>query len=221
MHTHIHTHIYTNMHAYIHTYIHTCIHTRKTICIYTEYILRTHTYIYMPPCNIISYIYIHTYIHTYTLIYILIFLIDQVRRYVSYAIEPSFHSPFNRCSDILSLQGWKYGFNNFHIYTELLSPIFSNDSSGSSGGGSGSSSSSSSSSSGGSGSSSGDIFILSDDELRSNEGEYCGVMLGRLVSFLAEQFPSAEISLRRGGWHTYYIYIVHTYLLIHICIILC
>ena len=155
-----------------------------------------------------------------------------MRRYVSYAIEPSFHSPFNRCSDILSLQGWKYGFNNFHIYTELLSPIFSNDSRGggsSSGGGSGSSGSIGGGSSGGGsgrsgsggiggggssgdssgsggGSSSGDIFILSDDELRSSEGEYCGVMLGRLVSFLAEQFPSAKISLRRGGLDIHIIY---------------
>ena len=149
-----------------------------------------------------------------------------MRRYLSYAMKTSFHSPCNRCSDILSLQGWKYGFNNFHIYTELLSPIFSNVSRGggsSSGGGSGSSGGGSSgggsgrSGSGGGGSSgdsggsgggcsSGDIFILSDDELRSSEGEYCGVMLGRLVSFLVEQFPSAEISLRRGGLDIHIIY---------------
>ena len=137
-----------------------------------------------------THIYLHTYIHTYlhkqVLLYMILFLVFSF-----YFIS------FNRCSDILSLQGWKYGFNNFHIYTELISPLFSNGDTGSSSG-----RSDSNSNSGSSGSGSGDnrdIFILSDDESRSDDGKYCGVMLEKLISFLLDQFPSVKISLRRGG----------------------
>mmetsp|Transcript_13861 Transcript_13861/g.20747 ORF Transcript_13861/g.20747 Transcript_13861/m.20747 type:complete len:357 (-) Transcript_13861:1488-2558(-) len=74
-----------------------------------------------------------------------------------------------RCSDILFMEGDKYGFINFHVYSDLI-PLNTKY-----------------------------ITILSEHSNRSHEGIICGNIIDALALYLETKFPFATILVQRGG----------------------
>lgn len=74
-----------------------------------------------------------------------------------------------RCSDILTLKGRKYGFNNFHIYSSLIPSDIQS------------------------------IIILAESQNRTSEGATCGLILQSLIGFAKLNFPLANITVKSGG----------------------